>query len=155
MPDIATISAALTSLKTATEIAKALRDLPTTLENAELKLRVADLTGALADLKLQLTEVREDIAARETRIAELEVAFERREDLVRHGDAYYRKGEGGEAVGDAFCLRCWEVEHRQRPLVDHFADRSVRFCPACKAQYDGLATPLRRQATPSSRGAPL
>ena len=41
MPDIATIGAFLTSIKTATEIAKALREVDVSLEKAETKLKIA------------------------------------------------------------------------------------------------------------------
>ena len=52
MPDIATIAAALNSLKTATDIVKFIRESDLSIERAELKLKLADLVGALAEAKL-------------------------------------------------------------------------------------------------------
>ena len=46
MPDISAITAVLGSLKTATEIAKFIRESDVSIERAELKLKVADLIGA-------------------------------------------------------------------------------------------------------------
>ena len=76
MPDIATIGAVLSSLKTATDIAKFLRESDLSLERAELKLKIAELVGALADAKIELTEVQEALSAKDKHIAELENAFQ-------------------------------------------------------------------------------
>ena len=43
MTDITTISGVLTSLKTATDIAKFFKDMDINLEKAELKLKIANL----------------------------------------------------------------------------------------------------------------
>ena len=53
MADLATIGAALSSLKTATEIVKFIRESDVNLEKAELKLKLADLLGSLADTKME------------------------------------------------------------------------------------------------------
>jgi hypothetical protein len=58
MPDIALISAILNSVKTATDITKFLRESDMSIEKAEIKLKLADLVGALVDAKIQLTDVR-------------------------------------------------------------------------------------------------
>lgn len=57
MADIATISAIFSSVKTATEIAKLIKDSNTSLEEAEIKLKMAELISALADIKIELSEV--------------------------------------------------------------------------------------------------
>jgi hypothetical protein len=59
---ISDISAILTSVKTATDIAKLLKASDVSLEKAETKLKLADLIGALADVKMQLADVRESLA---------------------------------------------------------------------------------------------
>lgn len=90
MPDMATVSAVLGSLKTATDIAKFIRESDVSIERAELKLKIADLVSALADVKIELVDLQEVFAAKEQRIRELEGAFEARDSLVRRYDAYYR-----------------------------------------------------------------
>src|SRR5688572_15680002 len=117
MPDITTIGAVLNSLKTATDIAKFIRESDVSLERAELKLKVADLVSALADVKLELVELQESFAQKEQRIKELEEAFQSRDTLVRRYDAYYQADALGQPVGVPYCLRCWENEHKQRQLV--------------------------------------
>ncbi|MBW2022333.1 MAG: hypothetical protein JRI51_05615 [Deltaproteobacteria bacterium] len=59
MPDIATISSILTSIKTATEIAKFLKDTNISLERAETKLKLAEMVSALADARLKTAEIQE------------------------------------------------------------------------------------------------
>ena len=55
---ISAITATLTSLKTATDIAKLIRESDVSLEKAELKLKLAQLTDGLADARIQLSDIR-------------------------------------------------------------------------------------------------
>jgi hypothetical protein len=137
MPDIATISAALSSIKTATDIAKFLRESDLSLEKAELKLKLADLVVALADAKMDLVNLQDDLAEKDKKIAELTSAFESKESLVRHGDGYYATNSEGNPTGKPFCLRCWENDHKQRQLVQSPKDHFLRLCASCGQQYDG------------------
>jgi hypothetical protein len=138
MPDITTIATVLTSLKTATDIAKFLRESDLSIERAELKLKLADLIGALAETKIELAEVQDTIFGKDKRITELEEAFQAKDALVRHGDAMYTKGTNGEAVGVAYCLRCWESDHKQRQLIEgHGLGRIENVCTSCGQKYNG------------------
>lgn len=134
MPDLTAIATALTSLKTATDIARFLRESDLSLERAELKLKLADLIGALADTKIELVGVQETLTEKDMRIAELEQAFLQKDQLVRQNDAYYAKGSDGKALGVAYCLRCWESDHRQRQLVSK--DFQTKVCTGCGHQYE-------------------
>lgn len=135
MPDLATIGAALSSLKTASEIVKFLRETDLSLERAELKLKLADLVSALADARIDLVEVQESLAAKDKKIAELEEAFNNKDSLVRRYDAYYAADPGGLPTGIPFCLRCWETDHKKRQLVFSSKDRHMRVCTSCGHQY--------------------
>lgn len=149
MPDIATIGAALSSIKTATEIAKFLRESDLSLEKAELKLKLAELLGSLAEAKIELVDVQEELAQKDRKIAELTSAFEAKEDLVRDGDAYYSKNEQGQAVGKPICLRCWESDHKQRQLVRSPKEPRALVCTSCGHQYDHLRA---REIRPQPEG---
>lgn len=140
MADMATIAAALSSLKTATDIARFLRESDLSLERAELKLKLADLVGALADTKIELVEVQEALSEKDKRITELEQAFEGMDAIVRHHDAYYGTNEAGEPTGVAYCLRCWENAHKKRQLVCDAKDHRAHVCTACGHRYDGWRT---------------
>lgn len=144
MPDIAAIGAVLNSLKTATDIAKFIRESDLSLERAELKLKVADLVGALADVKLELVELQEEFAAKEQRIKDLEDAFQAKNSLVRRYDAYYRADADGNPIGVPYCLRCWETDHKQRQLVHDAKEYRARICTSCGHRYEGrLADEIR------------
>jgi hypothetical protein len=137
MPDISAISAVLGSLKTATDIAKFIRESDVSIERAELKLKIADLFSALADVKMELVELQDTFAAKEQRIRELEEAFQAKGSFVRRYDAYYRADAEGNPVGVPFCLSCWEKDHRQRQLVTDAGGYRKRICTSCGHRYDG------------------
>ena len=135
MPDIATISAALTSLKAATDIAKFLRESDLSLEKAELKLKLAELVSALADTKMQFAEIQEELIGKDKKIAELEEAFENKDNLIRHLDAYYVADSEGNPVGVPYCLRCWQDYHKKKQLVESVKQGADRECTSCGHQY--------------------
>lgn len=137
MPDLATIAAALSSIKTATDIAKFLRESDLSLERAELKNKLADLVSALADTRMELVDVQETLTVKDKRIAELEEAFESKDALVRRYDAYYATDAEGGPSGVPYCLRCWETDHKKRQLVHDTKDRMSRVCTSCGHRYDG------------------
>ena len=136
MPDITSIAAILSSIKTATDIAKFLRESDLSLERAELKLKLADLVSALAEAKMELTEIQETLSAKDRQIVELEEAFQSKDSLARRYDAYYTTDEKGNPVGVPFCLRCWENDHKKRQLVIDAKDRGIHVCTACGHRYD-------------------
>ena len=136
MTDGATIGAMLASIKTATEIAKLLKDADVSLEKAELKLKLADLMGALADVKMEALEVQELVAARDMRVSELESALELKSATKRQGDAYYAIDEQGVPHGNPYCMRCWEVDHRLLSLQHSASDYRRWECPNCHTQFN-------------------
>ena len=137
MPDLTTIGAALSSLKTATDIVKFLRESDLSFERAELKLKLADLLSSLADAKIELAEVQETLLEKDKKIAELEDAFHKKDSLVRRYDAYYTADESGNPIGVPYCLRCWENDHKQRQLVHNSKEYRIRVCTSCGHQYEG------------------
>ncbi len=137
MPDLSTIAAALSSLKTATDIVRFLRDSDLSLEKAELKLKLAELVSALADAKMEIAEVQEALIEKDKRITELEESFQLKASLVRRHDAYYLADENGIPSGLPYCLRCWENERKARQLVDDVKDRGLRVCTSCGQKYYG------------------
>ncbi len=134
MPDLASIGAFLSSVKTATEIAKALRDVDVSLEKVETKLKIADLMDALAEARIKAAEIQEVIQDKERRIAELEQAFALKSKLVCHLDAYYETGANDNPVGAPYCSHCWEVNHKTVHL--HELNPRKSKCPACGNLYE-------------------
>ena len=133
MPDIASIGAFLTSVKTATEIAKALREVDASLEKAETKLKIADLMDALAEARIKAVEIQEVLQEKDKRISELENALELKAKLTRVDEAYYEVTESGKPMGAPYCSHCWEVNH-----VGVHLHRDITGdwqCPKCSNEF--------------------
>ncbi len=135
MADLATIGTALSSLKTAVDIAKFLRETDLSLERAELKLKLAELVDALIQAKLELAEIQETLIAKDKRIADLQDAFQSKDKVVRNRDAYYVADENGKPAGVPYCLRCWENDHKRRQLVSDAKEHRMNVCTTCGQKY--------------------
>ncbi|MEA5334800.1 hypothetical protein [Vibrio parahaemolyticus] len=141
MADIATLGAALTSLKTAIDLAKAVKDSDLTLEKAETKLRLADLISALADAKMELVDVQQLLEEKNARIKELEDSFELQADLIRHRDGMYKTDQNGEAIGEPYCLTCWNKSHKAYPLFQATTNIRYKACGVCKLTFEKRYVP--------------
>ncbi|VXC15501.1 conserved hypothetical protein [Pseudomonas sp. 9AZ] len=150
MADMTLIATALSGIKTATDIARLLKDSDFSLEKAELKLKLAELVGALADVKIELSEIQEKILEKDKCIQELKDAFQSKSTIKKYGDAYYKIDASGKATGAPYCLKCWEVDHKKRPLVILSTNRFTHVCPACSHQYTVRRTPFISNQSGSS-----
>jgi hypothetical protein len=144
MVDIGVVSAALSSLKTATDIAKFIRKSDLSLEKAELKLKLAELIGSLADAKIQIVEVQEELENKDKRITELEQAFDTKDELIKYLDAYYIVNADGKPFGNPYCLRCWESDHKKHQLVTKAGDPNRTVCTSCGHVYQRHLTPIKQ-----------
>jgi len=133
MPDPATISTILSSIKTATNIVKTFKGLDSNIALAEIKLNVAELMTALEEAQIALIELQDTIKEKDDEIAHLRDAFSQKEDVIKHNDAYYKKDEDGKPTGEPYCLYCWDNEQRLRYLVQ--TGRHTKHCTACKNEY--------------------
>ncbi|TOQ56120.1 hypothetical protein CGG93_24585, partial [Vibrio parahaemolyticus] len=75
MADIATISALLTSIKTATDIAKFVKDSDSSLEVAEFKLKMAELVLTLVEVKDNVASLKSELYTRDEEILRLKKAL--------------------------------------------------------------------------------
>jgi hypothetical protein len=108
--DISSVSAILSSIKTATDIAKIIKSSDTSLEKAEVKLKLAELISALADAKIQVSEIQDEILQRESTIRSLHEQLATREKLAWE-PPYYWIVENGQKDGP-FCQHCYDKEKR-------------------------------------------
>ena len=130
MPDFATISAFLGSIKTATDIAKTIKDADLSLEKAETKLKMAELISALADAKIQAAEIQDLLQEKDKRIKELEKNLENKSKLIRQNGMYYESDENGNPVGDPYCSNCWEAGEKRIHL--NKLTNKYHQCPTCE-----------------------
>jgi hypothetical protein len=130
MPDIATISAFLGSIKTATEIAKAIKGTDLSLEKAETKLKMAELISALADAKIQAAKIQDLLQEKDKKIKELESSLENKSKLIRKDGKYFESDENGQTIGDPYCSHCLESKNKMIHMSK--MNRKVYKCPACE-----------------------
>ena len=135
MTDIATISAITSSVKTAIDIAKAIKDADVSLEKAEQKLRIAELVSALADTKLASAEVLELLQRKNAEIEDLKGKLKFSDKLVRVREAYYEVDEAGTPAGDPYCSHCWETRSQAIHLQKVADDFHKLTCPSCKVVH--------------------
>lgn len=129
--DISSISTMLTSVKTAVEIAKLLKDSGLTLEKAEAKLKLAELIDALAEIKMQLADVRVLLLEKDEEISQLQEEMKIKGNMVFERPYYWLKTEKGK--DGPFCQVCFEKDNRPIRLQN----KGVGFwiCEVCETTY--------------------
>ena len=140
--DIASVTAALGSIKTATDIAKFIRESDLSLEKAELKLKLADLMNALADARIQVADIQQTVVEAEARIKELEARLATRAKLTWDEPLYWRETDTGR--DGPFCQRCYDAEEKLVRLQGSGAGHYS--CRACKCDYTTAAYRARQEA---------
>lgn len=104
--EITSISAALAGIKSATEIAKIIKDSGASLEKAEVKLQLADLISALADAKIEIANIREAISDKETEINALKQKLEIKENIVWEKPYYFVVTNDNK--DGPYCQKCYD-----------------------------------------------
>ncbi len=126
----------VTAFATASQALKLVQDLrgiEKAFDAAELKLKIADLTGALADLKMTLTEARDEIQSKKEEIKFLEEQLLLVAETIEANGYKYRKGLDGTPAGHAFCPVCQQKEGMLIQLVT--GPERNEFCPNCKGAF--------------------
>lgn len=132
------VAAAIGAVTAALGLVKELREIDSQLDKAELRLKIADLTGALSDAKLGLIDVAEQLRAKDDEISRLKelVAF-RETKLSDQGEFRYFADETGAPKGAPICPRCEKKGDFHRLAQDRSkgAGRITYYCPACSANF--------------------
>jgi len=108
--DVGSISAAFTSLKTATELAKIIKDSTNSLEQAEVKFKLADLLGALAEAKVDMAEVQELLIQKDKEISSLKKELETKGNINWEKPYYFLHSEN--AKEGPFCPTCYDKDNK-------------------------------------------
>jgi DNA repair exonuclease SbcCD ATPase subunit len=124
---------ALATASQAVRLAQDLRGIDKAVDEAEFKLKVADLTVALSDLKLALAQAREELSAKDMEIAGLKKQLQRSAETIEVKGFKYKKGDDDQPRGAAFCPVC-EQKHGQFYHLTRIMGREV--CPHCKAVFE-------------------
>ncbi|HEX3145696.1 MAG TPA: hypothetical protein VHQ64_17105 [Pyrinomonadaceae bacterium] len=129
--DVTSISAALTSIKTAADIAKLIRDSESSLEKAEAKLQLADLTSALANAKLEVTEVQQLIIEKDAMIRSLQEQLELQRRLQYEAPYYWLVDDSSKE--GPFCQHCVDDDAKRVRLQGNGS--GFWRCTICKNTY--------------------
>jgi hypothetical protein len=127
------ISSALTSIKTATEIAKFLRDTDISLEKAEFKLKVADLVNSLADAKLQIADIKNIVTEKDQFIKDLSEKLKIKGQVSYEAPFYWLSDEGKK--DGPFCQKCYDTDQKLIRLQGQ--DNDIWHCFTCKNYFYG------------------
>ena len=133
MDPVTLISSALTSIKTATEIAKFLRDTDISLEKAEFKLKVADLVNSLAEAKLQIADIKNAVVEKDEAINELRAKLEIKGQISYETQVYWLNDEGKR--DGPFCQKCYDTDQKLNHLQGTKDGRWI--CYNCKNVFYG------------------
>ena len=117
MFDIATISTALGSVKTAIDITKLLKESSGTLQKAEIDHKLAELTNSLVDVKLKMADIKEALLESENEKNELKEKLELTKKLEFEMPYYWHNKEDGAKDGP-FCQLCYDKEKKLIRLQD-------------------------------------
>ena len=125
-------------------MANELRSIDKEMGQAELKLKVAELTGSLANIKLTLTEAKSEATDKDQEIARLKKLQQRLADetVELYGYRYRKRKDGKEGgAGNPMCDVCLQKEGLliETSFVHGTGIQQLQ-CPNCKAKYAGLHT---------------
>lgn len=126
------ISAALTSLKTATDIGKIIQNSIRAYNEAELRMQFLELMTALTDARTELARVSEVLITKDEEIRDLAEKLKLKGEVYPDQGVYFRRLDDGSSDGP-FCTRCWDVN---RKLVRLRAGYQGCMCTECKVSFE-------------------
>lgn len=132
------ITTAIGSVTAALGLMKELREIDAQFDKADLKLKIAELTGALADAKAGLVEVADQLRGKDAEIARLteQLTF-RNVKLIDRGQFRFFADADGNPKGLPICPVCEKRGDNLALTQDRSkgAGRITYYCPSCKANY--------------------
>jgi hypothetical protein len=129
--DFVAVTSLLGSIKTASDIAKLIKESDISLEKAETKLKLAELVSALADAKLEAADIQQILFEKQSLIQRLEQQASIREQLVWEEPSYWR--QIGEEREGPFCQQCYDTKHDLVRLQGN--GEGYWECTACKSNF--------------------
>lgn len=127
MPDITNISTVLSSIKSATDIAKKIKDSDLTLEKAEMKYQLAEMMNSLAEAKSEMAEIQNLLLEKDGRIRELEESLSLKGNMIWRDPVYYLKTQNGE--DGPYCQQCYD--NNQKAIRLQTIEEGNWVCKAC------------------------
>lgn len=129
------IPAAISAVTAAIGLAKELNSIDVQLDQAGLKLKIAELTSALAETKLGLVDLAEQINARDKKIAELTDGLKYRVDQLIEYRGFRYRAINGKPAGRPFCPVCDQLGFLVQLAQDRTKAGFPETCPRCKGSF--------------------
>jgi hypothetical protein len=129
------VAGSISAVGAALGIVKELREINAQMDQATLKLKIAELTSALADAKLGLVDVAEDVRAKEAEIARLLALVRHRETNLVDYHGYRYRAVDGKPVGRAYCPVCENKGLYVTLAQDRTKNGYPETCPSCKGAF--------------------
>jgi len=129
------VAGAISAVTAAIGFARELNGVDVQLDQASLKLKIAELTTSLADAKLGLVDIAEQLRAKDAELASLRQQIQyRAENLVDHKGFRYQ-AEDGKPKGLPYCPVCESKGLYVRVAQDRSVNGYPYKCPNCKSNY--------------------
>jgi hypothetical protein len=129
------LNIALTTAGEALKIVNQLWGVQKAFNEAERKLKVAELNGALATLKNAIVDAKEELKNKEDEVAALKKSFAVFNETVEAYGYQFDKKSDGTPTGHAYCPVCIQKEGRMFHLTTTWRPGRPEECPNCKAHY--------------------
>lgn len=132
MNEITGLTTILASIKTATDIAKLIKESGISLEKAEIKMKIAELISALADAKIEAAGLQNLISEKDEKIKELEETLNIKKSLRYEAPFYWLDGD--KKKDGPYCQACYDSKGK---LIHLQLDGAYWFCFVCKQTFYG------------------
>jgi hypothetical protein len=133
---VGALQAAAAGLK----VLKDLSQVSNEYDKAELKLKIAELSGALATVQITLAEAQSEAGKKDAEIAKLQANFKEKNDgLIEHEGFYYRKGGDGKPKGRPYCPSCIQKGILMM-TVKTIKPGHPKQCPECGTEIQGASS---------------
>lgn len=125
--------AALAQGKAAYDALKAVIAAGKAWDEAEYKLKLANLAGQIQEMRSALLEAQESDRTKELRILELEGRLKFKGTMKYEAPFYLSIGADGERDGP-FCQKCWDAD--EKPIRLQHVNHGRWHCAECKNRFD-------------------
>jgi hypothetical protein len=135
-----TIAEGAAAVTAALSLGKELLNVNKAYNDAEFKLKIAEITASLATVKMSLAEAQTLMIEKDQESAALKRSVAFKAELIEERGFKYRKNDKGEPTGYAFCQRCEEKESKFYQLTESNKAGRPYTCPNCHADYFNSVT---------------
>tara|TARA_R110002073_G_scaffold11861_2_gene53391 strand:+ start:9589 stop:9963 length:375 start_codon:yes stop_codon:yes gene_type:complete len=119
----------ISSIKAAWDLARILKTATDSIDDAQIKLQMAELISALADAKIEAAENAE-------KLTELQRELNARSSLIYEKGLYYEQDEEDYSLDGPFCPTCYDSESKIIRLREFQNERSSWRCNVCCHVFD-------------------